>query len=213
MQAINFDYLWEYSIQSAAHNALDRVPQSMITKYEISIRRDSAFKKNFQEAYNEYRFFLRENFFLTEETEYKLIDFHKVSACIVGAAIKNRLIQYRIAVDIPEEVFLANYTAAFLAGIHTLYLLRIAKYKINIKENNKATAARDKELLKLLERQKSYIFPKTNVGHPLYLDGCSKMLALNSVHKIEFDILGCANILFWIEQFNLDHIYHMRRVE
>lgn len=62
------------------------------------------------------------------------------------------------------------------------------------------------ELYSKLEEQGTFLFPETNKGHDSYVQGRIKALALNDAYKNDFDILAYADMLFWIEQYNISRL-------
>jgi hypothetical protein len=45
-------------------------------------------------------------------------------------------------------------------------------------------------------------FPETTPGHDTYLMGRVRAMAVNDGNRIGFDILACADMLFWLELYN-----------
>lgn len=92
-------------------------------------------------------------------------------------------------------VAMSNYAVAFLASNYYCIC-----FYCPIQRDGKD------ELYSKLEEQGTFLFPETNKGHDSYVQGRIKVLALNDAYKNDFDILTYADMLFWIEQYNISRL-------
>lgn len=100
----------------------------------------------------------------------------------------------------PMAIALSNYAVAFLASNYVLYMFLLSDFERDGKI----------ELYNKLKTQGTFIFPQTNKGHDPYVQGRIKTLALNDTYGNDFDILTYADMLFWIELYNIDRL---KRIE
>lgn len=91
------------------------------------------------------------------------------------------------------EIFYSNYSVAFLTALQVMHLMMLADHM-----NDK-----DPTLFHRLEAQETFQFPETNRGHDGYLQGRIKTLALNDIYDIDFDVLSYADMLYWLEKYNI----------
>ena len=98
--------------------------------------------------------------------------------------------------DLPKNIVYSNYAVAFLSAIYVMYLFHLSNYE----KNNQS------EYYERLEKQATFFFPDTNLGHDSYVEGRVKTLALNDIYGNDFDILTYADMMFWIEKYNKDLI-------
>lgn len=204
MKPETYDYLCENALNRAIEDVLQSIPELIQKKYSVSyLNNFDKKKKAIFEEYDIQRKNVRKKFFDAGEDGEKLIDIHKVSACFTAAVLKVRVFDYKELTPMDMSVFCSNYTLAFLSGIHILYLCMLADYEKSGK----------KELVKLLKKQATFIFPETNKGHDQYLQGRVKTLALNDIYAMDFDILTYADMLYWIEKYNKDELQKLNEKE
>ena len=171
MKQESFEYLWNFIIK----NEIEAVYYDLCKKYENARKCVKSF------------------FFDSGYRDEKLIDLHKIGSCIISSMSDYNIIEYKLCVDLPNEIFLSNYAIALISGINTVYALRLWELKESGAENE----------LELLSKQKGFYYPQTNSGHEDYLLGRIKALALNRANQIDFDLLAYADMLFWIDTANI----------
>ena len=188
-----FDFLWE----NAVLNALENVWEEQLSpedknNYNIFRRDSPKDMEKVKSLYENYRDFTKSRFFDTGEDGNNLMDVHKVASCLTGALVRYKMLRYDLKEDLPIEVMLSNYAIAFLAGVNVLYLVDLA----DSYEKNRA-------LFRKLCDKKTFEFPATTPGHDPYVQGRIKTLAINDLNGVDFDVLTYADMLFWIENYNL----------
>lgn len=198
MKIDTFEYIWKQGIVKSAQDVLDRIPSALQEKYSVSIDVSDAMCKKLYTEYETVRQLVRKKYFDTGKDEENRIDGHKICACITGALLNVRIVNYRIsAEEIPVKIVYANYEIAFLSAIYVMYLFLLSDFERDGKI----------ECYNELKRQATFVFPKTNPGHDPYVQGRIKTLALNDLYGNDFDILTYADMLFWIERYNKELIY------
>lgn len=204
MKPETYDYLCENALNRAIEDVKQSIPESIQNQYSLSyLNNFDKKKKAVFEEYDIQRRVIRKKFFDVGDDGKKLIDIHKVSSCFTAAVLKVRIFEYNKLTPMNMSIFYSNYTLAFLSGIHILYLCMLSDYE----------KAGEKELVDLLKKQASLIFPETNKGHDEYLQGRIKTLALNDIYAIDFDVLTYADMLYWIEKYNKDELQKLMFME
>lgn len=77
---------------------------------------------------NEYEFLrkqVKEKYFNEADEQHK-IDGHKICACITGALLKIKLIDFKMNDKVPASIAMSNYAVAFLASNYILYLFLLS---------------------------------------------------------------------------------------
>lgn len=198
MKESTYEYLWENALERAIRDVLDSIPEETRQEYGFSYQDElEDKKKQILEEYDIQRLNVRTKYFDTGENDEKLIDVHKVCACFIVAVMKTKIFRYTNTTPMRLEIFCSNYTVAFLAGIHIMYLCLLSDF----------AEMEDKSLFNLLKEQAALVFPETNKGHDKYLYGRVKTLALNDIYEVDFDILTYADMMFWIDKYNQDLLY------
>lgn len=193
-----FEYIWKQGIVKSAQDVFDGISPALREKYSVSIDASDAMCKKLYYEYEKVRHLVRKKYFDTGKDEENRIDGHKICACITGALLNVRIINYRIFnEEMPVKIVYANYEVAFLAAIYVMYLFLLSDFEHDGKT----------DCYNELKNQSTFIFPKTNPGHDSYVQGRIKTLALNDLCGNDFDILTFADMLFWIERYNKELIY------
>ncbi len=188
------DLIWKAGILPAIKDVREQIPNDVWDKYHVKQLPDSLLKAAIFQSYDEGRQYIRSHFFDVGKDNDKLIDFHKVCACIVFGLINNRVFEFDIVSGIEEVLLRSNYEVAFWGGVKCQFLFSVAKL---FGEGRQDVA---RKLWKLRE----FRFPQTNIGHDGYALGRIKSLALNDIYQRDFDFLAYADMLFWIEKYNID---------
>lgn len=201
MKFETFSYLWEQGIKKAAEDVFNSIfkSQQSIDGYDVKMDTSETMCRNIYYEYDRIRVHVREKYFNTGVEDENKIDAHKICACITGALLTVRIISINNTnqkEDIPSSIAYANYAIAFLASIYVMYLFTLSNFKKN----------GNLKYYKELEKQSTFVFPKTNLGHDSYIKGRIKTLALNDIYENDFNILMYADMLFWIEIYNIDYI-------
>lgn len=123
------------------------------------------------------------------------IDHHKIAACCCLALLNKKFFSFKICEDIPQEILLSNYNLAYTASLWIVYFHLVDAYSEAENEELRALA------LKLID-QGGLCVPKTTSTHDKYNIGRVKMLALNDLYHVEFDLLAYADMMFWVEHYN-----------
>lgn len=198
MKKETYDYLWKNAIVPAIMDVEKSISEEIRKEYRVTYHENLEEKKRrIFEEYDTQRCKVRKKYFDTGKDDENLIDIHKICACFTAALLEVRIFDYKkIDSSDPKKmaVFYSNYSVAFLTGIHMMYLELLSEFQ----------RSHDTDLFNLLKDQKTFIFPETNSGHDGYVQGRIKTLALNDVYGVDFDILTYADMLFWIERYNMD---------
>lgn len=195
----SFRYIWKQGIAKSAKDVFDEIPPDLRNEYSVSINISDSICQKLYNEYEEVRCMVRKKYFDTGEDDENRIDGHKICACITGALLNIRLLDYKISnKEIPIKIVYANYEIAFLAAVYVLYLFLLSDF-----EHNGETKCFDE-----LKSQSTFVFPETNPGHDPYVQGRIKTLALNDLNGNNFDVLTYADMLFWIERYNKELIYN-----
>jgi hypothetical protein len=167
--------------------------------YHLCTKNLEECKERICKGYEKNRDVLKQRFFYTkhgQEKEEQLIDIHKIGASFCQSMIQNKIYCFDLREDVPIELFLCNYTLAYMVSVGIVYenLLGIYKNKYNKNPADEKYAR--------LQQQGCFIMPPTNPGHDPYAIGRIKTLALNDIYGIDFDLLTYADMLYWIEAYN-----------
>lgn len=199
MEMDTFKYIWRQGIVKAAQDVFDGISPTLREKYSVRIDVSDTMCKKLYYQYEEVRLLIRRKYFDTGKNEENKIDGHKICACITGALLNVRIINYEMPdEEIPVKVVYSNYEVAFLSAIYVMYLFLLSDFEHDGKT----------ECYEELKNQATFVFPKTNPGHDSYIQGRIKTLALNDLCGNDFDILTYADMLFWIERYNKEMIYN-----
>lgn len=199
-----FQYIWKQGIAKAAEDVFEEIPSALREKYSVRMDLSDDMRKKAYEEYEKVRRIVRKRYFDTGKDEENKIDGHKICACITGALLDVRILNFEILEEeMPIKIVYANYEVAFLAAIYVLYLFLLSDFE------------RDGRMdcYEELKRQSTFVFPKTNPGHDSYVQGRIKTLALNDLCGNEFDILNFADMLFWIERYNKEFLYKKLQID
>lgn len=199
MKIDTFEYIWRQGIAKAAQDVFDEISPALREKYSVRIDVSNAMCQKLYHQYEDVRLLVRKKYFDTGKDEENKIDGHKICACITGALLNVRMINYEMPdEEMPVKVVYANYEVAFLSAIYVMYLFLLS----DLERDGKT------ELYEELKKQATFFFPKTNPGHDPYVQGRIKTLALNDLCGNDFDVLTYADMLFWIERYNKEMIYN-----
>lgn len=125
MKFETFEYLWEQGIVPAVKNVIDEIPEK--ERDSCSVKSDVS-RKSLKRLYNEYEFLrkqVKEQYFNEADEQHK-IDGHKICACITGALLKIKLIDFKMNDKVPASIAMSNYAVAFLASNYILYLFLLS---------------------------------------------------------------------------------------
>lgn len=123
------------------------------------------------------------------------IDQHKIAACFCYAFLRHKAFSFKLDDEIPYEMLLSNYMVAYSISLQVIYLCLIDLY-LSFKDPQKQALAFD------LKRRGTLLTPDTTTTHDSYNLGRVKTLALNEYHKVSFDLLAYADMMYWIEHYN-----------
>lgn len=188
--------LWEAGIKTTIQAVYGTIPKADVDRFHVKALIDKKQKDKVFAEYEKQRAIFKDSFFETGKAGKNRIDNHKIVSALMCALLHNRCIEYDLDKSLPKQIYLANYYVSFLAGVRCLFLLRIGT-DAYLKRNAWA---------EMLMEQKNFRFPTTSKGHDPYVLGRVKALALSDANQAPFDLLGYADMLFWIEKFNMDHI-------
>lgn len=196
-QTKTYDFMWERVIKPQIKNIAQFLEKSYAAKQNCNfeIRGLTEYKEVLFTSFNKTKKDLEEKFFymvINQNGDGNCIDIHKVSACFCKSVIENKIFRFKLIDNIPDQIFLCNYWAAFSISLGVMYLNLLAEYMRDekIDQYNK------------LKEQKQFYFPPTNLGHDSYPFGRIKALALNDIYGIDFDLLAYADMMYWIEDYN-----------
>lgn len=199
MKIDTFEYIWRHGIAKAAQDVFDEISPALREKYSVRINVSDAMCRKLYHQYEDVRLLVRKKYFDTGKDEENKIDGHKICACITGALLNVRMINYEMPdEEMPVKVVYANYEVAFLSAIYVMYLFLLS----DLERDGKT------ECYEELKKQATFVFPMTNFGHDSYVQGRIKTLALNDLCGNDFDVLTYADMLFWIERYNKEMIYN-----
>lgn len=199
MKMDTFKYIWMQGIVKAAQDVFDGISPTLREKYSVRIDVSDTMCQKLYHQYEKIRILVRKKYFDTGKNEENKIDGHKICACITGALLNVRIINYEMSdEEIPVKVVYANYEVAFLSSIYVMYLFLLSDFEHD----------GEMKCYEELKNQATFVFPKTNHGHDPYVQGRIKTLALNDLYGNDFDVLTYADMLFWIERYNKEMIYN-----
>lgn len=204
MEMDSFKYIWRQGIVKSVQDVFDEIPPALRKKHSVSIDVSDEMCRKLYGQYEKVRCLVRKKYFDTGKDEENKIDGHKICACITGALLNVRIINYEMSdEEIPVKIVYANYEVAFLSAIYVMYLFLLSDF-----ERDGKMKCYDE-----LKNQATFVFPKTNPGHDSYVQGRIKTLALNDLYGNDFDVLTYADMLFWIERYNKEMIYNKLQME
>lgn len=125
----------------------------------------------------------------------RLIDHHKIAACFCNAFLNKKMFVFDMDDNIPAEILLSNYQLAYTVSLRIIFIFLVERYLSSDDPNMR-------ELAQTLLDHKMLAVPETTRTHDEYHLGRIKTLALNEYYHIDFDILGYAATMFWIEYYN-----------
>lgn len=194
---ITYNFLWERAIEPQIVDIARFLEKtySVEQHYNFQVRELNEYKEALYTNYTDIKDSLKQDFFFMgtkQNPDDSLIDIHKISACFCKSMMEHKVFRFKLMESIPVPVLLCNYCAAFSVSLGTMYLNLLAEYK---KEGKIDQYNRLKE-------QQHFCFPSTNTGHDSYPYGRIKALALNDIYGRDFDLLGYADMMYWIEEYN-----------
>lgn len=189
MNQETYDIIWDKCIEPAANELLGLYGEEFREKNQWFLDDSDITRKSVYKKYTYYR-----NIVHKELYKGKKFDVHKISSCFTRAIIDISPINVAAKNDLPEFIALSNYWLGLMSGI---YIVRFLLYYTYKKNNSDYTN-------KVLNHKFQY--PDTTIGHDYYLTGRVRALAVNDGNDIPFDILGFADMLYWIEHFNRQKI-------
>lgn len=196
-QTVTYNFIWDRAIKPQIDNIAQFLKKSYTVEqnYSFEIRGLAEYKKILYTSFIETKNDLEEKFFymvINQNDVGNCIDIHKISACFCKSVIKNKIFRFKLIDNIPNQIFLCNYWAAFSISLGVMYLNLLAEYMRDEKINQ----------YNKLKKQNRFYFPPTNPGHDSYPYGRIKALALNDIYGIDFDLLAYADMMYWIEDYN-----------
>ncbi len=193
MNIKTYDKIWE----EVVYPTISCIYEECIgegNKYSFRKRDLNKIKKEVFRDYNLIKNRLKDRYYQkkSEDNDAGLIDAHKIAACICYSLVKNKPFSFDIEEDMPENVFVSNYSVAYYSSVGVVYMTLIAEYLFN---DYKEYAQ------KLIENGK-FLEPPTSIYHDKYNTGRIYSLAQNDLYGNTFDVLGYADMMYWIELFN-----------
>ena len=190
MKKMTYDYIWEkiiYSEIKKLSNKYDLVGK----KYSLDCRNIDKLKISIYYDYSRIKNILKKNYYnisnlKSENKPQNRIDSHKIAACLCYSIIQNKAFSFDIDPDIPNELFVINYTLAYTVSLSFIYSMLIAQY---IKNNQIQFA-------NALIAQKCLKVPLTTKNHDKYHTGRIYTLALNDIYGNTFDVLTYSDMMF-----------------
>lgn len=193
MNIETYDKIWEEVVCPS----IERIYEECIgegNKYSFRMRDLNKIKKGVFRDYNLIKNRLKDRYYQknSEKNDESLIDAHKIAACICYSLVRNKPFSFNVEEDMPQNVFVSNYSVAYYSSIGIVYMTLIAEYLLN---DYKDYAQ------KLIENGK-FIEPPISKNHNNYNEGRIFSLAQNDLYGNTFDVLGYADMMYWIELFN-----------
>lgn len=200
MKSESFSFLWENAVINCIDIVYNEISEEYRNEYHLEKKNTSSDMENVKKLYEQIRDYVKDNFFDKGSDGKNLMDVHKIAACLTSAIVKYRLFKYDYANEIPKEVLYCNYAVAFLTGLNVMYISRLSDLS-ELSERSEE----DNNKFEYFFRKGTFTFPETTDGHDEYVQGRIKTLAANDLNGIDFDILTYADMLFWIEHYNLHY--------
>ena len=194
MKKYVFDWIWnqiEMSIVDIENNINSKFGDrwNFRRRYETNEAHDIIYKE-----YNIIKHRLKSHVYKNNAVS-KRIDQHKIAACFCNAFLNKKMFVFNMDDDIPAEILLSNYQLAYTVSLRIIFIFLVERYLSSDDPDIQALA-------QTLLDKKTLVAPNTTHTHDAYHLGRIKTLALNEFYHIEFDILGYAATMFWIEYYN-----------
>lgn len=205
MQRKTFDWIW-IQINDTARNIIHRLDPDRQRKDFKLTHSDMMGKAIIWNEYNKIRKDLKNRCYsslIESDGSEKLIDHHKIGACLCKTLIQKKLITFHMDQNTPEEILRSNYELAYTVSLRIVYMYMIYSLR----------KYGDPEQAKKLEGWKMLHVPHTTHSHDDYNTGRIKMLSLNDFYHTEFDLLSYADMLFWIEYYNRQLLANLVDIE
>lgn len=196
MNREDFDYLWLNCIKPVQTMLYESICSKIINAEKLYCFQAKSSEDTVDDLYNTYekiRIRTRRLFFDCGENDENKMDSHKISACITAALIEKPIFSFDLNGTPDERILMVNYEMAFHGGMSVLYALALSEAIEN-----------KSDFFDSLLMQEGFRYPQTNLGHDEYVLGRVKTLALNDAVGLEFDVLTYADMLFWIELYNIE---------
>lgn len=191
-----FDWIWSTSVHDATDSVLESIPPDVRERYRMDASAVDAYRWQVYGKYRVYNKRMHEDYF-----KGALIDVHKILACFVAAMVDFDLIRYDR--DVREKdgtvhvcVSRAKYEVAMRSGLRFLYLFMQFAFD----------RCGESALKGALIRQGTLAFPKTMYEHGDWLSNRISALLMNHVLGNRLDTLAYADMMFWIELYNKEHL-------
>ena len=193
MNSNTYNKTWEESILPAINNVYNECI-SKGNDYSFRERNLTRIKRDVFRDYDLVRRRLKDRYYQsgTEEIDESLIDTHKIAACLCYSLIQNKPFSFDIVPDMPQYIFVSNYSVAYYSSIGFIYMTLIAEYLMN---------GYRKFAQRLIDNGK-FMEPPVSKGHNNYNEGRIFALAQNDLYGNTFDVLGYADMMYWIELYN-----------
>lgn len=188
MLTVTFDDIWERIIAPMSEELYSLI--SIDGNAKLSIRNLPQDKANLMVLYETTKDTLKQIYHYNNFDRVRKIDIHKVAACFASIIMEYRIFRYEIEEDISDDVFLSNARLAYNVSLAIL------------KENLLYRYREDEDKLNYIKTHQLYM-PKTTEGHDRFSLGRTKTLMLNDIFLEKFDVLSYADMLYWIELFNI----------
>ena len=191
MDSKAYDKTWEEAILPAIKCIYDECAGegNIYSFKECDLER---LKSKVFKDYDVIRSHLKDRYYQTDGSDESLIDTHKIAACLCYSLIKNKPFSFRIEMDMSQHIFVSNYAVAYYSSVGFVYMTLIAEYMFNGYP----------EFAKKLQENGKFIEPPVSKGHNEYAEGRIYALAQNDLYGNTFDILGYADMMYWIELYN-----------
>lgn len=163
---------------------------------EEAYRRADAYRWQVYGKYKAHNTRMHEDYFRG-----RLIDVHKILACFAAAMVDVDLLKYNRQMSEKDGnvhicVARAKYEVAVRSTLRFLYLFMQLVFDKHGKNALKAA----------LVKQGTLVFPATRYEHGGWLYNRISALALNHILGNRIDILSYADMMFWVELYNEEHL-------
>ena len=189
MLDITFNEIWENIIIPISKNLHNRI-MNIDKDAQISVYNLPQDKENFKTMYESTRDTLKQLYHYNNSDKVRRIDIHKVAACFASVIMDYKIFKYKVDEETSDEVFLSNARLAYSVSLAIIKENLLYKYRDN------------QEILNYINTHKLYM-PRTTEGHDRFSLGRAKTLMLNNIFLEKFDLLSYADMLYWIELFNI----------
>ena len=193
MNPATYNKTWEECILPAIKYVY-RECASEENKYSFRERDLEKIKKAVFRDYDVIRKRLKDRYYQIEATDgdENLIDSHKIAACLCYSLIKNKPFSFDIESGMPRHIFVSNYSVAYYSSIGFVYMTLMAEYMLNGYS----------EYAQRLRENGRFLEPPVSKGHNDYDEGRIFALVQNDLYGNTFDVLGYADMMYWIELYN-----------